>query len=88
MKLKVMFFKSFNHLLQMVHMISWVLVKNNDVINVAFAMRRMPLQSFKGSWIEFWKVLAKNSISTNNPSHGGSFSKNVILTLSPSLNGN
>jgi hypothetical protein len=37
MKRKVMFFKSFNHLLQMVHMISWVLIKNNDVVNVAFA---------------------------------------------------
>jgi hypothetical protein len=36
MKFKVMFLKSFKYLLQMVHMISWGQIKNNDVINVAF----------------------------------------------------
>jgi len=36
MKLKVMFFKSFKNLSQMVHMTSWGQAKNKDVINVTF----------------------------------------------------
>jgi hypothetical protein len=36
MKFKIMFLKSSKHLSQMVHMISWGQVKNNDVINVTF----------------------------------------------------
>jgi hypothetical protein len=36
MKLKVMYFKSSKHLLQMVHMISLGQTKNNDVINLSF----------------------------------------------------
>jgi hypothetical protein len=34
MKLKVVFFKSSKHLLQMMHEISWGEAKNNNVINV------------------------------------------------------
>jgi hypothetical protein len=36
MKFKVMFRKSCKCLLQMMHVITWDGVKNNDVINVAF----------------------------------------------------
>jgi len=64
MKLKVMFFKSSKHFSQMVHMISWVQVKNNDVINVAFGKTKTrqhsnhdPLKFYKGIFPTKWQKL-------------------------------
>jgi hypothetical protein len=91
MKLKVMFLKSSKHLLQMVHMISSGQTKINDVINVAFAKTNTcqdsihdPLKFCKGIPQTKWhKILLVQIIlhtKVNFP--------NVVLTLSPSFNGN
>jgi hypothetical protein len=84
-----MFLKSSKHLSQMVHMISWGQVKNNDVINVAFGKTKTrqhsihdPLKFFRGIYSS--NQMAKISIGTNNPSHGDQFPKMFVLTLSPS----
>jgi hypothetical protein len=91
MKLKVMFLKSSKHLSQMVHMISWGQAKNNDVINVAFGKTKTHKHSihdlfkfcrgiFQTKWQKFPLV------QTILP--WGLIPQNVILALSPSLNGN
>jgi hypothetical protein len=92
MKLKVMFLKSSKHFSQMVHMISWGYAKNNDVINVAFSKTKI-WQHLIHDLLKFCRgiflnQMVKTSIGTNNLPHGRLIPQNVVLTLSPSLNGN
>ncbi len=64
MKFKVMFLMSSKHFSQMVHMISWGQVQNNDVINVAFGKTKTcqhsihdPLKFYKGIFQTKWQKL-------------------------------
>ncbi len=91
MKFKIMFLKSYKHLLQMVHMISWGQAKKHVVINVTFGKTKTHQHSIhdllNSTWA-FFKPNGKNLHEYEQSFPWGSIPQKVILTLSPSLNGN
>ncbi len=75
----------------MVHMISWGQAKNNDVINVAFGKTNTrqhlihdPFELCRGIFQTKWQKfpLVQTILLM------GSIPQKIVLTLSPSLNGN